>query len=157
MRAQTFGAQQLLLRDLGNPQAAVPVLHGLNQALHGFVIGLRDALAATDDSGLGLQLTTYSDSALGCIAGAEVAARFDRDTPEAGGAEKRVDESDGRAYTRQEFRDFYQRAGEQAWAAAKPPTGDEDPRKLTAVLFLSQGWTERDGGQALLDELEKQS
>ena len=66
---------------------------------------------------------------------------FDRDgATSSDGAERRVDPADGCAYTRQEFLDFYTREGQQRWASAKPPTGAEDRRKLTAVLFLNERW-----------------
>ena len=66
-------------------------------------------------------------------------ARFDRDgPPSAGGVEKRVDPSDGCSYTRQEFEDFYRGAWQARWASAKPPTGNEDKRKLSALLFLNE-------------------
>ena len=60
--------------------------------------------------------------------------------------EKRVDPSDGCSYSKQEFVDFYGAWAEQRWAAAKPPTGSEDKRKLSACLFLNRGWQEEKHG-----------
>ena len=31
------------------------------------------------------------------------------------------------------------------WASAKPPTGNEDKRKLSACLFLNDDWREESG------------
>jgi hypothetical protein len=72
-------------------------------------------------------------------------ARFDRDRPPDGrGPEKRVD-SDGVAYTQQEFATFYRGGWQARWAVAKPAKGDDDRRRLTAVLFLDNKWRAADG------------
>ena len=52
--------------------------------------------------------------------GAVVGSGADVGAGAAGGVEKRVDPSDGRSYTKQEFVDFYGRSTEVRWAAAKP-------------------------------------
>ena len=136
-------------QQLGGPAMGqqLPVLHGLNQSLTNFALGLRTALVA---SPLGLALTSYTDSKITCLADGEPAGkpRFDRDGPSSGGIEKRVDLSDGCSYTRQEFEEFYRGQGLQRWEAAKPPTGAEDKRKLSAVLFLNEGPV--DGGDTTI-------
>ena len=118
-------------------QAACPVLFGLNQSLTNFVLGMRGKLC---DGPLGLALTAYTDTSVSSLPRNAPAAkaRFERDGPAAKGeAERRVDPSDGCSYTREEFRDFYKARWEERWSRAQPPTGAEDKRKLSAILFLN--------------------
>jgi len=142
--------------QLGGPQLAqqCPVLHGLRVSLTNFALGLRAALA---DSPLGLLLSSYTDTKLSCLpvippgrhARGPSQPRFDRDGPvAAGGVERRVDPSDGCSYTRDEFEAFYQGSGEPRWASAKAPTGAEDRRRLSAMLFLSDD--QEDGGEVTI-------
>ena len=131
-----------------------PVLHALRESLTNFVLGLRSALATGDHA---LVLTSYTDLRVCCLAPDQPSGgpRFDRDGPTSAvgggsnggrGVEKRVDPSDGCSYSKQEFVDFYGASAEQRWAAAKPPTGSEDKRKLSACLFLNRGWQEEKHG-----------
>lgn len=122
----------------GSLGARFPVLHGLNESLRNFVLGMRGVLADAAD---GLVLTSFTDTKIACLSGGAPAGkpRFDRDgANSSGGVEKRVDQSDGCSYTRDEFLDFYRGAGEARWASARPPTGAEDKRKMSAILFLSE-------------------
>jgi len=64
------------------------------------------------------------------------------------GVERRVDPSDGRSYTKEEFLSYYR--DPRRWEAAKPPTGGDDRRKVTAVLFANPEWRASDGGEELL-------
>ena len=57
-----------------------------------------------------------------------------------------MDRSDGRAYTKDDFLQFYKQDGQRRWEGAPSPSGGEDRRKLTAILFLNSGWRGTDGG-----------
>jgi hypothetical protein len=132
------------------PGGQFPVLHALRESLTNFVLGLRPALSKGDHA---ITLTSYTDLRVCCLPPNQPAgaARFDRDGPKGGGGlEKRVDPSDGCSYSKQEFVDFYGPSAEQRWATAKPPTGNEDKRKLSACLFLSDGWREESGAHTTI-------
>ena len=130
-------------------QAAWPLLFTLTQALADFGLGLGGALAAHPV--LRLRLASYTDAKLSCFSsGAQAVAQIEREDAAAfsDGVERRIDSSDGRAYTRDEFMSYYR--DPRKWDAAKVPTGNEDRRKLTAVLFCNPGWKPRHGGESLL-------
>jgi len=124
-----------------------PILHALSESLSSFVLGMRKALSEGEHS---LVLTSYTDPKVSRLRGGAAAgsARFDRERANgANGVEKRVDPPDGQAYTRAEFQEYYGGRWEAVWASAKQPTGFEDKRKLSAVLFLNENWKADNGGQ----------
>jgi hypothetical protein len=61
------------------------------------------------------------------------------------------------ADTRAEFEDFYKAHGTDRWESSRPPTGSEDRRKLTSVLFLNAGWREADGGRSTVFAFDEAS
>ena len=144
--AANSGEVSVAARAVGGLGRRAPVLQGLGESLTNFILGLRGHVAS---SRLGLALTSYTDTKCATLPpGASGGkARFDRDGPHNGtGAERRVDPSDGIAYTEQEFEEFYTHDWRVRWASAKWPTGNEDSRRLTAVLFLDGEWQPAHGG-----------
>ena len=149
MRAPAGGdsaEQSIMSQQAGiGPGGQFPVLHALRESLTNFILGLRATLAK---GAHGLVLTSYTDLRVCALPPGQPsgAARFDRDLVGSGAVEKRVDPSDGCSYTQREFDEFYGPTARQRWDAAKPPTGNEDKRKLSACLFLNSGWGGAAGG-----------
>ena len=129
----------------GGARAVAPTLHALFEALSSFVLALSPELAA---SPLALKLVTHTDAEVSGLLGGgkQCAPQLDIDLGGDGGVEKRIDRSDGRAYSRQDFLDFYRHDGPRRWEEAPTPTGADDRRKLCALLFLNAGWRATDGG-----------
>jgi len=146
------GELSVSIRILG--RGSCPALQGINESLTNFVLGLRNTMA---ESSLGLQLTAYTETKFSVmLPGASTSkARFDREgPPDESGPERRVDSSDGCSYTQQEFIDFYGPSWQARWASAKPPTGNEDKRKLSAILFLDHDWQARNGGMTTVYDFD---
>jgi hypothetical protein len=141
--------REVELRALPGGRAAWPTLHTLAQALTDVGLRLGEALAA--HASLRCRLHSYTDARINVFApGTECYAHVDRDdAADDGGSERRVDASDGRCYTKEEFLSYYRDT--LRWESAQPPTGVEDRRKVTAMLFLKDGeWRSADGGEELL-------
>lgn len=136
------------LRQLGGGRGSWPTLHSLVQLVG--KIGLAVGGATAEHAELRLRLQGHGDAKLARLAaGGSVAAHMDRDDlPATDGVERRVDPSDGRAYTRDEFLSFYR--DERRWEMARAPTGADDRRKLSAVLYCNEGWQPADGGEEVL-------
>ena len=142
------------LRALPGGERAWPTLFRLSAALTDLGLSLGGALS--QQPALRLRLESYTDTQASVReGGGDEAARMERDdaASHADGIERRVDMSDGRAYTKDEFLAFYAAAGPAKWHGAKPPTGGDDRRKITAMLFCNQQWRQGEGGEEmLLDE-----
>jgi hypothetical protein len=142
--------RQVQLRSLPGQSYQWPALHALSQMLEKFGLGLGVELANTPE--LRLRLSAYTDTELRVsdadAAGTDAALERD-DLANADGVERRVDPSDGRSYTKVEFSEFY-RGDTRRWETARPPTGGEDRRRISAILYCNAGWSNGHGGEELL-------
>ena len=148
------GDKEVELRQMPGGRNAWPMLNSLAQALSDFGLSLNSALSTQE--GLRCRLNAYTDTKINVFGpGSECGPHIDRDdAASAEGAgptgQRRVDPSDGRSYTKQDFLDFYRQDGLRRWEAAKPPTGGEDRRKITAILYGNQEWRQGHGGEEYL-------
>ena len=159
--AQAAGSRQgapaeVELGALPGGTSDAPTLHWLSTALGRFGMALSSAVVAHE--GLRLRLSAYTPPKLVVYTtnARSAAARLELDDlAHADGIERRVDASDGRSYTHDQFVEFYRHMGASRWEAASPPTGVEDRRKISAILYCNIGWADgagEGGEELLLDE-----